>query len=272
MELLSALRSVDFPKKLGICDRLFRRSLERRGIAVIETGAGISWKLDLRNPTHRWLVYGYYDPPFLKWAKKFLPPDGVVVDAGANIGQTAIYLAQYVNRGRLFAFEPGREQAQWLEDGVKKNVKELNSVKVFRLALGEQEDNLFLEDTWKSERFHGGSSQISAVRGEPVKVVRLKDILRDQNITYVDLWKLDVEGYEIPALRGAEEFLVEKRIKALYVELYRQEGDEYKQNGLRIREYLSKFGYRCYLFNRWTGRVLREKKLTDSVNGLFLTE
>lgn len=58
---LTCLQRFDFPHKLGICERLFGHALSSRGIAWIETGAGISWKLDLANPTHRWIGYGKYD-------------------------------------------------------------------------------------------------------------------------------------------------------------------------------------------------------------------
>lgn len=56
------------------------------------------------------------------------------------------------------------------------------------------------------------------------------------------MWKLDVEGYEIPALQGAEAFLKEQRIKAIYAEMI-------DENGQRIRDYLTQFGYSCYLFD-----------------------
>ena len=74
---LKFLQSFDFPHKLGICERLFGLRLEKYGICWIQTGAGIPWKLDLSNPTHRWIVYGKYEgAAFINWAKKFLPSDG----------------------------------------------------------------------------------------------------------------------------------------------------------------------------------------------------
>ena len=270
MNYFKMIQKLNFPKKLGICEGIFGRFLEKQGICEVMTGAGINWKLDLRNSTHRWILYGLYDPPFLEWAKNFLKKNDIVVDSGANIGQTAMYLGQWVSEGKLYAFEPGRSQAAWLEVGVQKNLQSLRSVEVHRLALGAQPDHLYLEDTWCSERFHGGSSQISESRGEPVQIVRLGDFLKERNIACVDLWKLDVEGYEVPALQGAEEFLANKKIRALYIELYRQEGTEYKENGIRIRDYLSRFGYACYVFNPWKGRFVKEKGVTASANGLFL--
>ena len=270
MILLKTLQKLEFPKKLGLCELLFSKSLESRGIVIIKTAHGLQWKLDMRNSTHRWIVYGLYDPPFLTWAKKFLPKNGLVVDSGANIGQTAQYLGRLVPEGRLFAFEPGRKQADWLRECIELNKLELPTTQVQPFALGEKKEQLYLEDTWKSERFHGGSSEISKERGEPIEVVRLDEFLSQKGIKSLDLWKLDVEGYELPALKGAESLLKAQKIRALYVELYRQDGEEFKQHGIKIRELLSNYGYVCHVFEPNTRRLRREMKWTHSADGLFL--
>jgi hypothetical protein len=84
--LLNWLQPIDFPHKLGMCDRVFGKTIARSGICWVKTGATIPWKLDLANPTHRWIVYGKYEgSAFLNWAKRFLPANAIVVDSGANI-------------------------------------------------------------------------------------------------------------------------------------------------------------------------------------------
>ncbi|OIO35920.1 MAG: hypothetical protein AUJ72_06255 [Candidatus Omnitrophica bacterium CG1_02_46_14] len=269
---LSCIQQIDFPKKLGFCELIFGKFIANKEVCEVLTGAGLRWKLDLRNPTHRWILYGLYDPPFLKWAKHFLKSDAIVVDSGANIGQTVMYLGQWVPHGKLYAFEPGKAATAWLEEGLQKNREFLASTQVHRLALGSKAQSLFLEDTWKAEKFHGGSSQISEFQGEPIRVVRLEDFLKERNVDHVDLWKLDVEGYELEALKGAEGLLKTNKIKALYVELCRETTDRFREEGRRIRDYLSNFGYDCYIFSGFFKNLKREKSLTNNANGLFLPE
>jgi len=263
-QLLSAVRKIEFPRKLGIIDRIFGRLLSSRGVTYVETGSHLRWKLDLRNSTDRWIVYGYYDPAFLPWAKNFLPQDGVVVESGANIGQMTMYLGQYVPKGRLFDFEPGTRQADWLTECVENNRKYLPSVEIHRVGLGAVSERLFLRSVGE-EITHGGQMQVDELEGEPIELVRLEDFLNQRNVDHVDIWKLDVEGHEIPALEGAGAFLKEKRIRALYVELT-------GENGLRIREYLSKLGYQCYQFTRYRRHLVKEKNPLDWGNGLFLPD
>lgn len=254
------LQGVDFPHKLGICERLFGRSLSPRGVCWAQTAAGIPWKVDLTNPTHRWIVYGKYEgSPFLDWAREFLPPDGVVVDSGANIGQMLLYLAQWVPRGRVLAFEPGREQAAWLAECLR--VHDGLPVELIKRGLGASPGRVFLKNLG-SENIHGAWSQVSEDEGEPIEIARLADELKARSIEKVDLWKLDVEGYEVPALRGAEELLAGRRIRALYVEMV-------GANGIAIRDYLAELGYRGHLFDQ-RGRLTPLDRPPQHTNGLFL--
>ncbi|MFN6069903.1 MAG: FkbM family methyltransferase, partial [Pseudanabaena sp.] len=195
----------------------------------------------LKNPTHRWIVYGKYEgAAFIDWAKKFLPPDGIVIDSGANIGQILMYLSQYLPQGKVLAFEPGKDAADWLEECllINKNLP----IEVIRFGLGASVAKLRLNNIGDSFG-HGAWNQISETEGEEIQIVKLADQLAERSIEKVDLWKLDVEGYEIPALQGAEDWLKQKKIKAIYAELH-------GKNGQNIRDYLNGFGYQCYLFNK----------------------
>ena len=267
---IGAAQRLEFPKKLGICERLFGAALARRGVAWMPVRTGLRWKLDLRNPTHRWIVYGYYDPAFLKWAERRLTPASVVVDSGANIGQTVLYLAARARQGLVLAVEPGAHAAAWLAECLEANRGKLGPVEIVRAALGAAKGEVFLEDTWGGERFHGGSSSISAERGERVPMIRLSDLLDEKKIASVDLWKLDVEGYELEALEGARKHLEAKRIRALYVELFRQDKPEYFEHGLKIRRFLDSLGYDCYVFKGSRPGPVREAAPSRASDGLFL--
>ncbi len=258
------LQPFDFPHKLGICQRLFGRMITDHGICWVQTAAGIPWKLDLTAPPHRWIVYGKYEgAPFLNWARKFLPPDGVVVDSGANIGQMLLYLAQWVPQGKVLAFEPGTEQAEWLSECLAINTK--LPVEVLRVGLGASATQLRLR-SYGPSYIHGYWSRVSETEGEPIQIVRLADELAVRSIEKVDLWKLDVEGYEMPALQGAEVLLKEQRIKAIYAEIGKL-GDQY---GEEVRDYLAAFGYHCYLFDH-SGKLYSPVELPHGQNnGLFL--
>ena len=106
--LLRCLQPREFPRKLGICDRLFGRALAGAGICWVRTAPGPVWKLDLGNQTHRWIVYGSYEgPAFWHWLRRDGAGTRTIVDSGANIGQTVLYFASLLPAARIFAYEPG---------------------------------------------------------------------------------------------------------------------------------------------------------------------
>jgi FkbM family methyltransferase len=258
--LLRLVRQFEFPHKLGICERLFGPTISRMGVCWVDTAAHVVWKLDLASSTHRWIVYGdYQGSAFLEWARRTLPRDGVVVDSGANIGQMLLYLAQYVPDGKVLAFEPGREAADWLAGCL--SLQDWTNVDLLRCGLGESNESLFLE-TKGGPEWHGACNQVSSTTGDPIEIVRLDDFTARRNIARVDLWKLDMEGYELHALRGAESLLTQHAIGAIYAELG-------YGNGQRIVDYLATFGYECRLFDQ-RGRLYRAAELPDHTNGLFL--
>ena len=264
---LTWLQSFDFPHKLGICERLFGKVLTRQGICWVHTAAGITWKLDLSLIPHRWIVYGKYEgAPFLNWARKFLPPNGVVVDSGANIGQMLLYLAQWVPQGKVLAFEPGTQQIDWLKECLVAHPT--LPVELIQRGLGASATQLRL-DSWGSGSMHGCWARVSDTEGEPIEIVRLEDELALRCIEKVDLWKLDVEGYEIAALQGAETLIKEQRIRAIYAELTSSNAQ-----GQAVIDYLKPFGYQCYFFEE-NGKLYNPLKKTDFqvpewTNGLFL--
>ena len=259
--ILRLLQTVDFPHKLGICERLFGASLARRGICWVETAAGIPWKLDLACATHRWIVYGKYEgSAFLDWARAWLPPDGVVVDSGANIGQMLLYLAQWLPRGRVLAIEPGAQAAEWLAECLRRN--DHLRVELLRCALGAAEGSATLRPVG-ADAVHGACNRVAADgAGERIRLRPLDAIARERAVDHVHLWKLDVEGYELEALAGAHSLLRGHKIGAVYAELG-------FGNGERIRSHLRGLGYECYLFD---GPVPAPApaRLPEHVNGLFL--
>ena len=170
-----------------------------------------------------------------------------------------LYLAQWVPQGRVLAIEPGKHPADWLQECLEANPQ--LPVELLRVALGATRRPAYLREVGETDR-HGSWNQVSSLEGEPINVVPLTELLRERNIEHIDLWKLDVEGFEIPALEGAEWYLSERRIRSLYIELH---GD----NGRAIRDVLKSFGYECNLFSSG-GRLYVRDELPEDTNGLFL--
>lgn len=75
---------------------------------------------------------------------------------------------------------------------------------------------------------------------------RLDKLLKENNISHVNILKVDVEGDELDVLASAESFLLERRIDVIYIEVgFNREGAQQTYFGL-IDSKLQDFGYRVF--------------------------
>ena len=153
--------------------------------------------------------------------RRFIAEGATVLDVGGHIGYVATYLASLVGPdGRVFVFEPGSNNLPYLRHNtrekanvtvVEKAAGNRNQRRVFYLEGLTGQNNSFLTDfdvleTNKARAFATGAE----VKKEVVDVVSLDDFCRQEAVR-PDFIKIDVEGFELEALRGASSLLREAR-------------------------------------------------------------
>lgn len=185
-----------------------KRSLVPAGNSLrqVQIGPRLSLLVDLRTDVGREIFYHRsYEPHVARFLTESLRPGGVVIDCGANIGELSLRAAAAVGpAGRVYAVEASPPTASLLRQNVGRN--QADNVEVVEAAVtdADTEQAFFLgtelhslsSSLWQPADFHG--EQV-AVRG-----TTLTTLLMKKNITRLDLVKLDIEGAELKALRGAE--------------------------------------------------------------------
>lgn len=176
-------------------------------------------------------THNFYESDLLSDVFPRIRPGALVVDVGANIGNHTVFFGK-VCRARVIAFEPLPQAREILLANVRLNEIE-DRVEVRQEALG-------------AVTASGNFSPISArnigqtmIRredhaGGPVHVVRLDDVIGDQN---VDLIKIDTEGMELEVIRGAEEAIRRNR-PLIYAEAARLESLAQLEQLLSAFEYV----------------------------------
>jgi FkbM family methyltransferase len=135
-------------------------------------------------------------------------PGDVVLDVGANIGWYSLMLDKALGgQSRIFAFEPDPLNFKLLEENICLN--DARGVTAVNRAVGEKEEikTLYLYP----HKNRGRHSLLPLFEHDSceVRVVALDDFLRDAEVDprRVALLKIDIEGYEPFAFRGAKRLL-----------------------------------------------------------------
>lgn len=140
------------------------------------------------------------------FVSRFIRPGMVVVDVGANAGlYTVIAAKRAAASGRVVAFEPSPRELEQLRTHLRLN--RCANVTIEEVALGEaagQGELLVIEGHETGcNSFHLADGD--AVHARPVAVpIRTLDSYYERgDLPQVDFIKMDIEGAELSALRGA---------------------------------------------------------------------
>lgn len=148
----------------------------------------------------------------------------VAVDIGAHVGLWSYYLAKQFQV--VHSFEPVADHRECFGRNVQ-----ASHVVLYPIALGEREGSISMHTST-------GSSGDSWISGEGEIPLRKLD---DFDLHDVDLIKLDCEGGELPALRGAERTLLRCH-PAVIVEQKPGHAQKYDLPELGALDYLRSLG------------------------------
>ncbi len=130
--------------------------------------------------------------------KQKLPPNALILDCGAHIGLSIIYLKRLCPTARIIAFEPDNHNFTLLNDNIKSH--NLTNVELVNKAVWT--NNTLI--SFKSEGNMSSKIDLNNNDASKIEAIRLKDYLNDK----VDFLKLDIEGAEYAVLKDIEDKLI----------------------------------------------------------------
>jgi len=158
----------------------------------------------------------YTDRTERQLLRRILSAGDIVVDVGANIGVYSQFLSSCVGpTGVVHSFEPSPENFKRLQSATRK----LANVCLSQAAVGECSgtSRLYLSDKLNVDHraYVGEEDSRQTV---PIDIVALDDYFKPGQ--RVDLIKMDIQGYELHALRGASRVLADNPNAKLLLELW----------------------------------------------------
>lgn len=240
--MIRSLSNVLGPFRFRGKARLLHSLCPRQGQRKIEV-FGYRIQLDLSDYIQRSIYLGTFESEESLQVKRHLKRGMTFVDAGANVGYYTLMGASLVDvTGRVFAFEPSPYAFRLLFDTLAEN--SITQVLAVHSALGDRsgEMQLFMP---KKPGNHT-PSMIPNNGGTPitVPVLKLDDYLREREIECVDLLKIDVEGLEPNVIKGAQQYLKSRRIRAILCEFNEPWLNANGSSSSDLYELLSSFGFK----------------------------
>lgn len=154
------------------------------------------------------LMHGLREIFAEKIYEQILPPNAYILDCGANIGLSVIYLKRLCPTAQVVAFEPDPANMELLNRNIQSF--RLQQVETRQAAIWKENTRL----TFQSSGSMGSSLNPTATSGLEVEALRLRDLLDRP----VDFLKIDIEGAEYEVIRDAADRLA--CVKTLFLEYH----------------------------------------------------
>jgi len=137
-------------------------------------------------------------------------------DIGANIGYYALLAARTNPTIKTYAFEPAFGPKYFLKKNIESN--EFNNIKAIDFALSNENSEIdfyevkskkynYLKHNLSGENNAGTKTKSRNFILNKVNSITLENFIKNENITSIDLIKIDTEGTEVVILESGEKFI-----------------------------------------------------------------
>jgi FkbM family methyltransferase len=199
----------------------------------------------------RWMVDGFtYEYEIARVLDRILTPDSMVIDCGANNGYWSLYAASKIGLSdRVVAIEAGERNFRRLCENQQLNGGSFRAVRKAIFSQSNLNLRLRTHPLWHASNACAddtGGAQPGGSAFESVQSITIDDVYHEiplENRTGEVILKIDVEGSEVAALKGAT-----KLIDAGALVIYEDHGDDLAC--LVTDHILSEYGLKVYFLHR----------------------
>lgn len=210
-------------------------------IALIDTGDFKIYVDTQDQAVGAHIAHGAYEPHVTQVFRTYLEPGMRVLDIGANIGYFSLLSSSIIGEnGHVFSIEPNSNNCRKLQ--ASKSINKLSNITIMQVAASDDTTLLAMNTSYSNGTTSGLSSEIDILmRSSTVpafKIDNLKDF--DEGVNFI---KIDVEGAEYKALKGAELMLT--KFKPMIVSEFSPTAMPSISgvDGITYLKYLSSLGY-----------------------------
>jgi FkbM family methyltransferase len=229
-------------------------------IFVAQPGVALGWHVAL---------FGNYEPELREIFRTVLPAGGVAVDVGANVGWHTLLMARLVGEGgRVLAAEANPSVRARLQEHLHLN--RIRQVEVVAYALADTEGTVAFHAPEADDPGAGNGHVLSAVDGVDRGIIRVETRTLDTvctaaQVERLDLIKIDVEGFEWPVVKGAEQTIARFRphIVFEYIGEYAGRGGGTPE---ALGDFFQRHRYRLFAIGRNGAEAVQPQRWPSAAN------
>ena len=184
-----------------------------------------------------------FEEEVVNLASRYIRPGSTVLDVGANFGQMSILFSGMVGAdGHVYSFEADDFVFEILKKNVKVNCKESVIRPIFGAVHNHDGDTLFFpEQNFKEFGTYGSYGiDYNADRGRTLKSITI-DSLDIQ--TPISLMKIDIQGGDLQAMKGALRTIEKHKMPILFEYEYHFE-ERYNFNFQQYVDFVASINYK----------------------------
>jgi FkbM family methyltransferase len=220
-------------------------SVAKRGINKVLKFAGV--ELARVPDTSRFHVDAFRDQ------RRLIRSAGSIFDVGAHVGQTTLTYRSLFPEAQIYCFEPGPVTF----DELKAKCNGLPRVTPINCAVGDRVGeaayymNMFsatnsLLPVSAAAKEYTNPAWLASAGTVTATVTTIDQFCKDHGIEHISILKMDIQGGELMALRGAEETLTGGRADLVYSEVLFASLYEKQATFFEIHAHLEARGYTLF--------------------------
>jgi len=189
----------------------------------------------------------WVDPDHVDRAEEFvyhfLKPGDILIDVGANIGcVTAAGSLAVGDNGHVYSVEPHPQTFKHLQKTIA--INQCRNVTSLNIALGAEAGIVNFTDERRKDDINCVS--LSAESTIKVPCMTLRNLVDEHSILRIAVMKIDVEGFEMQVLQGAQSML--HKVDSIYIEVLEHTLQKFGNCSAEVFRLLQSHGFRCFYF------------------------
>lgn len=181
----------------------------------------------------------FYEVEFLDYIRNNFPKQKNIIDIGSNIGNHALFFAEFIEYDKIYCFEPQIDNVNILRENMKDKQTE-----IYDIALS---DVIGEKTLYNSQQGNSGGFSLECYDHPTSKSYKVLDsinvrTLDSYNFENISMIKIDVESHELPVLNGAKDTIIRNKPIIFLEDLSYDFPKMFEKN--RFNQFFNDIGYK----------------------------